>query len=99
MRHGYARIVLFTLGAGQRETAKQIADELLPDIKAHDGCQAAMSVIDDEAGEYGLLVLWKTKDDAEAASKVIGPRLSAALQDVAKGPATMRLMEVYEPSA
>ncbi len=95
----YARIVLFTLGSGKRSTAEQIADTLIPAIKAQHGCEAAMSVIDDEEGEYGLVVLWASKEDAEAAAKVMAPRLRSALQDVATEPPSVRLMEVYEPDA
>ena len=95
----YARIVLFTLGSGKRSTAVEIADALIPAIKAQRGCDAAMSLIDDEAGEYGLVVLWASKEDAEVAAKVTGPRLRSALQGVATEPPTIRLMEVYEPAA
>ena len=58
-----------------------------------------MSVIDDEEGEYGLVVLWASKEDAEAAAKVMAPRLRSALQGVATEPPSVRLMEVYEPDA
>ncbi len=95
----YARIVLFTLGSGMRSTAEEIADELIPAIKAQQGCDAAMSLIDDEAGEYGLVALWASKEDAEVAAKVMGPRLRSALEGVATEPPTIRLMEVYEPVA
>ncbi len=95
----YARIVLFTLGSGMRSTAEAIADELIPAIKAQQGCDAAMSLIDDEGGEYGLVVLWTSKEDAEVAAKVMGPRLRSALEGVATEPPTIRLMEVYEPAA
>ncbi len=95
----YARIVLFTLGSGMRSTAEAIADELIPAIKAQQGCDAAMSLIDDEAGEYGLVVLWASKEDAEVAAKLMGPRLRSALEGVATEPPTIRLMEVYEPAA
>ena len=95
----YARIVLFTLGSGMRSTAEEIADELIPAIKAQQGCDAAMSLIDDEAGEYGLVVLWASKEDAEVAAKVMGPRLRSALEGIATEPPTIRLMEVYEPAA
>ena len=95
----YARIVLFTLGSGMRSTAEQIADELIPAIKAQQGCDAALSLIDDEAGEYGLVALWASKEDAEVAAKVMGPRLRSALEGVATEPPTIRLMEVYEPAA
>ena len=95
----YARIVLFTLGSGMRSTAEQIADELIPAIKAQQGCDAALSLIDDEAGEYGLVALWASKEDAEVAAKAMGPRLRSALEGVATEPPTIRLMEVHEPAA
>jgi len=63
------------------------------------GRDAAMARIDDEAGEYGLVVLWASKEDAEVAAKLMGPRLRSALEGVATEPPTIRLMEVYKPAA
>ena len=93
----YVRIVRFTLGQGARSTAEKLADEFVPAIKAQNGCSECVFITDDDAGEYGIVVLWDSKDNADAAAAVIGPRLSQALADITDEPASMKLFEVYEP--
>ncbi len=93
----YVRLVNFTLGTGARSSAEKLADEFIPAIKAHDGCRECVFITDDDAGEYGIVVLWDSKDNADAAAAVIGPRLSKALAEFTEEPASMRLFEVYEP--
>ena len=93
----YLRLVRFTLGEGARATAEKLADEFIPAIKAHAGCSECVFITDDAAGEYGIVVHWVSKENADVAAAAIGPRLSKALSEVAEGPASMRLFEVYEP--
>ena len=92
----YARLVLYTLGSGGRSKAQALADELAPAISAQKGCESVTFFGDDADGEYGLFVLWESKEDAEAAVKVIGPRLMQALAGSVKGPPNMRLFEVLK---
>ena len=93
----YLRLVRFTLGEGARSTAEKLADEFIPAIKAHTGCSECVFITDDDAGEYGIVVHWDSKENADAAAAAIGPRLSKALAEVTEEPASMRLFEVYEP--
>lgn len=46
--------------------------------------------------ESGLIVMWDSKDDADAAAAVIGPRLSQGLQGNVEGPPTIGLFEVIK---
>ena len=93
----YARLVRFTLGPGARSAAEKVADEFVPAIRAQKGCKECVFIGDDEDGEYGMVVLWDTKEEADAAAAVIGPRLASTLAEIVKEPASMRLFEVYEP--
>ena len=93
----YVRLVRFTLGEGARSTAEKLADEFIPAIKAQTGCSECVFITDDDAGEYGFVVDWDSKEDADAAAAAIGPRLSKALSEVTEEPASMQLFEVYEP--
>jgi len=93
----YLRLVRFRLGPGARSTAEKLADEFVPAIKAQNGCSECVFITDDDVGEYGIVVHWDSKEDADAAAAAIGPRLSNALADITKEPASMRLFEVYEP--
>ena len=93
----YVRLVRFTLGQGARAAAEKLADEYIPAIKAHDGCSECLFITDDDAGEYGIVVIWDSKEHAGVAAAAIGPRLSKALAEVSDKPASMQLFEVYEP--
>lgn len=93
----YVRIVRFTLGPGSRETAEKLADDIVPAIRAQNGCNKCLFITDDEVGDYGIVVLWESKEDAGAAAAVIGPRLTKALADITQMPDSRQLYEVYEP--
>ena len=92
----YMRLVQFSLGAGKRSAAETVADKVVPAIRAQPGCERAEFFVDDAAGDYGFIVLWASKQAADAASAVITPILFAAVT-AAKGTPNIRLFEVYEP--
>ena len=94
----YAQLVILHLGPGMRSTAEKIADQLTPVLKTLKGFKSATFMGDDTTSEYGCLSLWESKEDAEAASTVIRPQMEQALSGIAKGPPTVRLFEVYEPT-
>jgi hypothetical protein len=54
---------------------------------------------DYDTGDYGLVVLWESKEAAEAAASVIGPIMTAALQEAGVITEKRTLYEVYEPGA
>ena len=90
------RLVQFSLGPGKRSAAEKIADKVVPAIRARPGCERAEFFADNEAGDYGILVLWTSKQAADSASSVIGPILMPALAE-AKAESSIRLFDVYEP--
>lgn len=92
----YARLTLITLGPGQRAKAEPLAEEMVPVVKALPGNQGATFLMDEENGEYGAFLLWDTKEHAEAAKEKMLPILMSKIGDVAKGPPSLKLFEVYE---
>lgn len=92
------RLVQFSLGSGQGNTAKRIADKVVPAIRAQQGCDRCEFFADNETGDYGLIVLWTSKQAADAAAEVIGPVLRPALA-AAKASPNIRLFDVYDPQA
>jgi quinol monooxygenase YgiN len=90
----YVRLVRFTFGPGKHAAAEKLAKDLVPAISAQPGSRAVTCFGDQQSGEYGLYVLWDSKEEADAAAAVIGPRLQQHLAGHTQGPADIRLLEV-----
>jgi len=95
----YLRLIRITLEPESRSTAQNLADEFVPAIKAQNGCSECVFFADDSTGDYGIVVLWNSIEDAEAAAPVIGPHLAQAIAKATDEPADIKLFEVYEPNA
>ena len=93
----YLRIVRFTLEPGLRSTAEKLDDEFVPLIRDQNGCYKCFFITDDDAGDYGIIVLWESKEAAGAAAEIVGPRLTKALSDITDAPDSRQLFEIYEP--
>ena len=94
----YARLVRFAFGPGKQDKAKKLASDLVPQISSRPGCKGATCFGDSESGEYGLFVLWNSKEEADAASAVIGPKLQQHLAGNVQSPPAINLYEVIESS-
>ena len=95
----HARLVMFTLGPGMRSTSEKLADQFASAHKTMNGFKGATFIGDDTVGEYGSLSIWESKEDVEASSTALRPKLEQALSGIAKGPPTVRVFEVYEPKS
>ncbi|NIN95535.1 MAG: hypothetical protein GTN93_10590 [Anaerolineae bacterium] len=95
----YANQVMFTLGPGKRSTAEKLVDQFAPAIGSRKGIKSATFLADETVGEYGALVLWESKEDAEAAFEALFPQLQKALAGIVQGQPVRRLFEVLEPKA
>ena len=98
-RSMYVRLVRFTFGPGKHSAAEDLANKLVPAIDAQKGCNSVALFGDATDGEYGLVVMWESKEDAEAAAAVIGPQLQQGLAGNVQGPPDIRLFEVIEQRA
>ena len=90
------RLVQFSLGPGKRSIAEGIADKVVPAIRAQPGCEKCTFFADYEAGDYGLIDMWASKQAAEAAA-VIGPIMTAAMTEARPNAESRRLFDIYEP--
>jgi hypothetical protein len=90
----FARLVRFSFAAGRRADAKALSDEIAPLIASQPGCESVTVFGDDSDGEYGIFVLWDSQANADAASKVVGPRLEAHFSGKVTGAPEIRLYEV-----
>ncbi|MEZ5447587.1 MAG: hypothetical protein R3E89_00645 [Thiolinea sp.] len=93
----YARLTLLNLGPDNRSLGETIADRFAPLIREQKGFQQVSFFSDVEAGEYGSLTLWESREDAEAAYAASIPQLQQMLEGMLKGPPVIKQYEVYEP--
>ncbi len=93
----YARFITFTLGAGMCLTAQKLANRFATILKTRKGLVTAIFFANEAAGEYGVLTLWKSKEDVDEESTLVIPRLQDALANINVAPPTIRLFQVYEP--
>ena len=92
------RLVRFVLGANKRAEAEGIADRIVPIIRSQPGCDGCTFFIDDESGYCGLVVMWASKDAADAAAAVVAPVLGEELEAAGAASVERHLFDVYEPS-
>ncbi len=92
----YARLILFTIGPGKRAVAEKMVVQFAPALRSRKGFKGATFLADDSVGEYGSLVLWETKEDAEDAAKNLFPEVQKALSGLVKEPPRHPLFEVVE---
>ena len=95
----YANLVTFTLGAGKRAAAEKLVDQFAPALGAREGFKSATFLADEATGEYGVLVVFESREDADATFATLFPKLGQALTGIAQGPPTRQLFEVLEPKA
>ena len=91
----YARLVRFSMVPGKRAVAQAIADEIAPLISEEPGCKGVTVFGDDSDGQYGIFVLWDSQANANAAARVIRPKLDAHLAGSIQGAPDARLFEVF----
>jgi heme-degrading monooxygenase HmoA len=73
---------------------EKLADQLAVRFKSLKGFKSVVFLMDEAAGDYGSFSLWETREDAEAASAAISPRVAK----IFKGMLTPWILEVYEPN-
>jgi quinol monooxygenase YgiN len=94
----YIRLVQFKLGQEKRSAAEAVADKVIPPIRKQPGCERAEFYMDEAAGEYGFIVLWASRQAADASYPLIYPILTSAVDAAGgKGTLSIRTHEVYEP--
>ena len=95
----YIRIVQFKLAKGSRAAAEEIANKVVPVIRAQPGCDRSEFFADDSTGDYGVFAIWATKADAETAPAYVMPVLSQAMAEAQSTNNSRQLFEIIEPRA
>lgn len=90
-------------GSGSRAKAEQLADRVAQDFRKQPGFRSATYFESDENnGEYGALVVWDTKEAAQAALGVVGPHWGRWREELGLKPVSpgkVEIVEIYEPNA
>ena len=92
----YANWVTFNLGAGKRQQVEEMGKKFRPALEKMKGFESVMFLGNDETGEYGALVTWETKEDAETAFQAMFPQLQDAVKGLVKEPPRRVLFEVIK---
>ena len=95
----YARINLLHFKPGTLDKGHERARVASAAYKALKGFKSMVFIGDDEANEFGSFSLWETKEDAEAASEGLRPRMMEEVGDLFTAPPTTRVFEVHEVEA
>ena len=92
----HARLVRFALQNGKESVATDLARDLVPAISQQPGCQAVTCFGDADSGQYYLYVLWGSEEEADAAARVIAPKLERHLAGNIAAPPERHLYPVLE---
>jgi heme-degrading monooxygenase HmoA len=93
----YTRLILVNFGPKTRSTGEMVANTFAPIYKTMKGYKGATFFANHETGECGALSLWESKEDAEAATASLWPKLQEIAGGMLKGPPIVRTYEYYEP--
>jgi heme-degrading monooxygenase HmoA len=96
----HAYLTLIPVGPGVRAAMAEVIEQLSPQFRGLPGFGGVTFLLndpDDLASLYGWLSLWESRRDAEAAAAILAEPCRHAVREVASGPPTFRLFQVYEP--
>jgi heme-degrading monooxygenase HmoA len=92
----YANWVTFNMGAGKRQQMEEMGKKFGSALQAMKGFKNVMFLGNEKTGEYGALVIWETKEDAEAGFQSMFPQLQEAVKGKVKEPPKRVLFEVIK---
>ena len=95
----YASLTPLNLGPGMRAAGEKMADQFAPVLKNLKGFKGVTFFGDATVCEYNTLIIWESKEDAEAANTIMAPKIQEAAGSILKGPSTRKVFEVYKPKS
>ena len=91
------RLIMMNFGPGMRSGAEKVADAFAGIYKTMKGFKSSTFFGEWETGACGALSLWESKEDADAASVILKPKLQEVAGGILRGPPTVQTFELYEP--
>jgi len=92
----YIRMLSFQTNGNKKAEAISIMNNVIPGIKSQNGCRDCMFIMHESDDLYALLVFWESRQDADNAAQMIGPRMIPALNRISKEVVVPRLYEAYQ---
>jgi heme-degrading monooxygenase HmoA len=71
----YAALTTLSVSPGMWTQMAKSTDQLFAEMKSFKGFKQATFFGDNDAGRYYSLILWNSKQDAEAAQAITAPRV------------------------
>ncbi len=92
----YARLVTLSLETGNQSMAEALADKAGAVMRTLPGYEHSTFFRDEATGDYGSFSVWRTKEDAEAVSRVTELDIREMVSDILTEPPSVKIFEVYE---
>jgi heme-degrading monooxygenase HmoA len=90
---------MMNFGPGMQSEGEKVADTFAGIYKTMKGFKGSTFFNDSETGECGALSLWESREDVDAASASLKPKLQEVAGGIMKGPPTVQTFKLYEPKA
>jgi hypothetical protein len=91
----FIRILNFETDGNKTADILTVMDAIIPFIRSQKGCTDCLFVMNDD-NRYALLVFWDSKENADEAAPIIGPKMLPSLNKFSKEPISPILYEVYQ---
>jgi len=91
----YARVITFSgAGTDKRDNAMEmIRGTVLPMLRTYDGYEGYISLYDEDRSRAQAIILWESKDAADAAEETLGERRKGMVSQVG---ITIESVDLYE---
>jgi hypothetical protein len=91
----FIRILNFETDGNRKSELLTVMDTMIPFIRSQKGCTDCLFIMNDD-NRYALLVFWDSKENADGAAGIIGPKMLPSLNKISKEPINPVLYEVYQ---
>ncbi|NIA71143.1 hypothetical protein HBA54_21315 [Pelagibius litoralis] len=93
----YARLIMMTVKPGDSATATRLSETLATEVQSLAGFHKATFFCDPRYGEYAMLSVWHSEEDAIIAGRLLCSKIeSGSAGETVSQPAS-KLYEIYEP--
>ena len=93
----YGRLTIIQARPEDRAKMEAIADRNAPTLRALKGFRDVKFFVDEQAGVYGSVSFWESKEDADAAGAAMNPRVQQAMAELGVRERRIMTVEIYEP--